>query len=241
MNKLLIISALIILTSCSQQTKPDKKQTTNLTKSTTEIQTSKTNRETEIENVSYTDINFNSAKQQADSILAFMKKAKNSSSTNRIKWEQKFFCAFPNSFKGMKIIFGYDNENGAAPLYDYPKGANIIQYFSQMESIPDSIYYNKYVKINIDGIWESDNITEAFNFANRLTKNTQSACKVLSTFSDREIKSVFRFVFDGPHPKNKYNKKLYKNLKPKIENHNKRLSRLLTESYEKIMNEGDGH
>jgi hypothetical protein len=141
----------------------------------------------------------------------------------------------------MQAIFGYDDEKGAAPLYDYPKGENVIQYFSRLESIPDSTYYDKFVRINIDGIWEADNIREAFGFANRLTTDTENACKILTTFSDKEIKSVFRFIFDGPHPKNKYNEKLYWRLKPVIDSQNERLSRLLTESYERLMAEDDGH
>ncbi len=234
------------MTSCGQSTKTDNaKQADKLTETTTEIETAKTEHKTEkkelTENVNCTDLDFYSAEQQADSILAYMEKAKDSSSANRIMWEQKFFCSFPSSFKGMQAVFGYDNENGAAPLYDYPKGENIIQYFSQLKSIPDSTYYDKYIRINIDGIWEADNIREAFDFANRLMQDTKNACKVLSTFSDNEIKGVFRFIFDGPHPKNEYNEKLYKNLKPEIDRHNERLSRLLTESYEKLMAEDDGY
>ena len=240
MNRLLIISTLIVLTSCGQSTKSDNaKQTDKLTETTTEIETTRTDHKTE--KINCTDLDFNSAEQQADSILAFMEKAKDSSSANRIIWEQKFFCFFPNSFKGMQAVFGFDDENGAAPLYDYPKGENVIQYFSRLESIPDSTYYDKYVRINIDGVWEADNIREAFDFANRLIQDAKNACKVLSTFSDNEIKSVFRFIFDGPHPKNEYNEKLYKNLKSEIDSHNERLSRLLTESYEKLMAEDDGH
>ncbi len=234
------------MTSCGQSTKTDNaKQADKQIETITEIETASKDQKTEQleikEKVNCTDLDFKSAEQQADSILVFMKKAKDSSSTNRIIWEQKFFCSFPNSFKGMQAVFGYDDENGAAPLYDYPQGENVIQYFSQLESIPDSTYYDKYVRINIDGIWEADNIREAFDFANRLIKDTKNACKVLSTFSDKEIKSVFRFIFDGPHPKNEYNEKLYKNLKSEIDRHNERLSRLLTESYEKLMAEDDGH
>lgn len=246
MNRPLIISTLIVLTSCGQSTKSDNaKQTEKLTETTTEIETTSRDRKTEkIEitaKVNCTNLDFNSAEQQADSILAFMKKAKDSSSANRIIWEQKFFCAFPISFKGMQAVFGYDDVKGAAPLYDYPKGENVVQYFGRLESIPDSTYYDKYVRINIDGVWEADNIREAFDFANRLTTDTKNACKVLSMFSDKEIKSVFQFIFDGPHPKNEYNEKLYKNLKSEIDTYNERLSRLLTESYERLMAEDDGH
>lgn len=246
MNRLLIISTLIVFTSCGQSTKSDNaKQTDKLTETTTEIESVETDQKTEkkeiSKNVDCTYFDFKSAEQQADSILAFMEKSTDSSSANRISWEQKFFCAFPNSFKEMQAVFGYDNENGAAPLYVYPKGENVIQYFSQLESIPDSIYYDKYIRINIYGIWEADNIREAFGFANKLLKDTKNACTVLSSFSDKEIKSVFRFIFDGPHPKNEYNVELYKKLKPEIDSHNERLSRLLTESYEKLMAEDDGH
>lgn len=237
---------LIALTSCGQSNKSgDSKQTEKFAESSTIIDTiridQKTEKEDKRENINCIEFDFISVEQQADSLLSFMEKAKDSSLTKRMIWEQMFFCAFPNSFKGMQAVFGYDVKNGAAPLYDYPKGENIIQYFSKLESIPDSIYYDKYVRINIGGIWEADNIREAFDFANRLLKDTENACNVLSTFSDDEIKSVFRFIFDGPHPKNDYNEKLYDNLKPKIDSKNKRLSRLLGESYEKLMTEDDGH
>ena len=96
--------------------------------STLNCNLTKTEKKELTENVNCTDLDFYSAEQQADSILAYMEKAKDSSSANRIMWEQKFFCSFPSSFKGMQAVFGYDNENGAAPLYDYPKGENIIGY-----------------------------------------------------------------------------------------------------------------
>ncbi|EMY82725.1 hypothetical protein pgond44_01350 [Psychroflexus gondwanensis ACAM 44] len=246
MNRLLAILTLILLTSCGQSTKSDNaKQTDELAETPTEIETAmidqEIKQEEKFEKVDCTDLDFISAEQRADSLLAFMEKAIDSSSASRIKWEQKFFCVFPNSFKGMQAVFGYDNDNGASPLYDYPKGANVIQYFSQLKSIPDSTYYDKYVRINIDGIWEADNIGEAFDFANRLVKDTKNSCKVLSTFSDKEIKSVFRFIFDGPHPKNKMNEGTYEDLKLKIDGQNKLLSQLLTESYEELMAEDDGH
>ena len=241
MNRLLIILTLFVLTSCSQSNKTDNSEQAEQLKPeiATEFKSTETDEKTE--KVNCTDFDFNSVKQQADSILVFMERAQDSSSANRKMWEQKFFCSFPNSFIEMQAVFGYDNENGAAPLYDYPSGGNVIQYFSQLESIPDSAYYGKYVRINIDGIWEAENIREAFDFANRLTTDTENACKVLSTFSDKEINSVFRFIFDGPHPNNEMNEGTYMDLKLKIDLQNKRLSQLLTESYEKLMSEDDGH
>jgi hypothetical protein len=102
MNRLLIISTFIVLTSCVQSTKSDNaKQTDKLTETATEIEpvgTDQTEKNEIPENVYCTDLDFNSAEQQAGSLLAFMEKSINSSSANRISWEQKFFCAFPNSF-----------------------------------------------------------------------------------------------------------------------------------------------
>jgi hypothetical protein len=245
-----------VLTSCGQLNNSDKsKPTDQLTETPTEIETTKIEKKNEkgekAESLDCTDFDFNSAEQQADSLLAFMEKATGSSSMDRIRWEQKFFCAFPNSFKSMQSLFGYDNKNGAAPLYstgnetysytDRHIMSDVIGFFSELKSIPDSAYYKKYIRINIDGHWEADNINEAFGFYFQLISDTDDACKTLSTFSDREIKSVFRFIFDGPHPKNDYNEKLYKNLKIKIDSQNKRLSGLLTETYEKLMAEDDGH
>lgn len=186
-------------------------------------------------------LEFNSAKEQADSLMAFLERAKNSDSTNGQKWEHNFFCAFPSSFEAMQAVFGFDDKKGAAPLYEYPKGENVIRYFSQLRSIPDSMYYDKYVKINIEGVWEGDNIRKAFDFGSRLLDDTKNACNALSKFSDTEIKTVFRFIFDGPHPKNEYNENLYKKLQTKIDSHDKPLGRLLAQSYEKLMAEDDGH
>jgi hypothetical protein len=240
MTRLLFLTKLIILTACSPSNKTENsEQAENQNITTSQVETIKVIKKSKP--VNCTDFDFHSAVQQADSLLLFLDKAKNSCSANKIKWEQKFFCAFPNSFKKMRAVFGYDDEFGAAPLYDHPVGENVIQYFSNLESISDAAYYDKYVRINIDGTWETDNIREAFYFANRLTTETENVCKVLSSFSDKEIKSVFQFIFDGPHPKNDYNDNLYKNLYPAIDSQDKRLSRLLTDSYKKIMAEDEGH
>lgn len=245
MSRLLIILTLIVLTSCGQSTQSDHSEN-QLDKNeitTTKIESAQTDNDPESEKKSKsfecTDFDFNSTTEQSDSLLAFMERAANSDSIDRQKWVQNFFCAFPNSFDRMQAIFGYDNEKGAAPLYY--KGANVIQYFNQLQSISDSLYYDKFVKININGIWEADNIQSAFGFDTKLLNDTENVCKSLSNFTDQEIKSVFRFIFDGPHPDNESNENLYKNLKSKIDSQNKRLSRLLTLAYKNLMAENDGH
>ncbi len=143
----------------------------------------------------------------------------------------------------MQNIFGFDDIRGEAPMYDYPMGENIIRYFANLNTIDKEIYYNKYINICVDGIWEADNIREAFGFSNRLANDTEAGCLSLSKRTDKEIKSVFHFIFDGPHPKNEYNEKIYNELLPIVTKQNDRLGKLLTESYKKVITEdgGNGH
>ncbi|NGP89706.1 hypothetical protein [Fodinibius halophilus] len=257
MNRLLIISTLIVLISCDQSRKSghSKNQHDEKEIPSAKIVSLKTHNETkeveQLESFEYPALDFKSPKEQSDSLQAFMERATNPASTNRQKWKLKFFCAFPNSFNRMQLIFGFDNEKGAAPLYstdnttrDYlDKGifSDVIGYFSDLKSIPDTAYYKKYIAINIDGKWKADNISNAFGFHHKILNDTEDVCSVLSQYDASQIRTVFRFIFDGPHPKNDYNKKLYKNLKSKIDSQDKRLSRLLTESYENLMTEDDGH
>lgn len=184
---------------------------------------------------------FKSYQEQADSLVSFMTQAQNSNLIEKEKLEKKFFCAFPNSFKAMQEIFGFDDVKGEAPLYDYPKGHNVIEYFGKLNSIPKDKYYEKYININVNGIWEADNIVHAFGFSNRILNEPENTCASLKNRTDNEIISVFRFIFDGPHPINDTNKEIYNQLLPKIKKQNERLGKLLTASYNQIMEEYDGH
>lgn len=184
---------------------------------------------------------FKSYQEQADTLVSFMTQAQNSNLTEKVKLERKFFCAFPNSFKAMQEIFGFDDVKGEAPLYNYPNGYDVIEYFGKLNSIPKDKYYEKYININVNGIWEADNIVDAFGFSDRILNDTENTCASLNKRTDNEIISVFRFIFDGPHPINETNKEIYNQLLPKIKKQNERLGKLLSESYKQLMDEYDGH
>lgn len=252
MNKLLIISTFIVLTSCGQSKSSDTAKQTDKQIQTSEFIADQNNEQEEkAKSIDCTDFDFHSAEQQADSLIAFMEKATDSTLTDRVLWEQKFFCAFPNSFKGMKALFGFDNETGAAPLYstDNPTHnymdkrifSDVIGFFSELKSIPAKAYYSKYIRININGHWEADNISEAFGFHHRLLNDTEEACQTLEKFTDEEVRSVFRFIFDGPHPKNDHNEEIFQSLKPEIEEQNERLGNLLYEAYATMTAEEADH
>ncbi len=182
---------------------------------------------------------FRSPKEQGDSLVAFMKRSRLSSPDARRVWEQRFFCAFPGSFEDMQLLFGYDSEKGPAPLYS--SGEKVIEFFSELRSIPDSLYYLKYIKICLDGIWQADNIRDAFGLHQRLLDDTENVCRILSGFQDPEIVSVFRFFFDGPHPAHKHYSELFKLLMIRLDAQGGRYSTLLSQAYNEILAQDDGH
>jgi hypothetical protein len=230
MNRLFFILSITALTACNQT-----------------IPTGHANQAAPITGFQCSTFEFTSVEAHADSLVEFMTHAQKSTSSERLIWEQKFFCAFPSSFKAMQSIFGYDPKNGPAPLFTTGQETNqyldklimsdVIGFFNELRSIPDSVYFDKYIRINIDGFWQADNISMAFGLAYRLLEDTDAACKTLATFSDDEIKSVFRFIFDGPHPTNKSNIELYDKLNATLVSQDQRLSQLLTTSYVMLMAE----
>ncbi len=177
---------------------------------------------------------FKDAHQRADTLIKYC-------SVDTPEAIERFFCAFPNSFKEMEDLFGYSEQNKAAPLYNYEDGVTILEYFKNLTTIPKADYYNKYINICVGGVWEADHIVHAFDFEDKLRNDTHAACTELSKRSDEDIASVFRFIFDGPHPQNLRSKVIYKRLLPKLNSYSARLGKLLTRSYKQVMRTTHGH
>lgn len=243
MNRLLIVLlALMIVVSCKEKDrsaenvgiKPDSAKIDKDNKSLN-------NSKIISEDFKCSEIGFKTVQEQADSLTKFFHQANAVKQKERRLYDKKFFCAFPNSFNEMKILFGFDRIDGEGLLYGYPLGEKIIMYFGNLSSIPKAVYYEKFINICVDGNWEADNIREAFGFHHRLINDTEAVCHSLEKRTDQEIKSVFRFIFDGPHPKNDSNREIYENLLSKMTNQNSRLSDLLTDSYNELMEKDDGH
>lgn len=241
MKKRYIFMLILLITfSCSQSNNSEKIESQTLdaeVKSLTENEGNKTVKAT----ISKKEVEKDPVAQKADKLLKYYELAKTSDSPKNLEYGRNFFDAFPNSFNEMQELFGYDDQKGAAPLYTNPSGENIIQYFSKLNTIPKDKYYNKYINICINGIWEADNIREAFGIHNRMLNDTEAVCSILEKKSNQEIKSVFRFIFDGPHPQNEDNEKLFFQLQTIIESENKRLGSILIESYNQLMADDDGH
>ena len=126
-------------------------------------------------NIDCLDCKFKNAKAQADTLTKYYKLTIDKQA-DRQHCDNMIFCSFPNSFKDMQELFGYDDSKGAAPLYDYPLGENIIKYFGQMTTISKDKYYDKYINICIGGIWQADNVREGFGIHERLINDTEAIC-----------------------------------------------------------------
>ncbi len=190
-----------------------------------------------------------SLQSRADSLTYFMMQAL-AESDSSMYWKGKFFCAFPNSFREMEELFGFVNDE-PAPLYYSPEErlfefervySNEIAFFITLnKSIAPKIYYDKYISININGNWQADNIGDAFQFHDEILKNPNSVIPVLLNYSDAEIKSVFTFIYDGPHPDNEYNDHIYHSLVKVLDSKSDRLSILMKESFEELMGKDHSH
>lgn len=262
---LTILSVCLLLNSCRQSTKKEsiqfhhsdtvlksvQKQAVNEEKVGSEEKELIDTVEYKLDTLICENNEFKSAKAKADSLLQYFNEIEKYSGKKRLNSERKFFCTFPNSFAEMQELFGYDNTKGEAPLYFSPMVERLtscfsspnalISYFEHLNSIPKDKYYDKYINICVNGIWQADNIGAAFGFGERILKDTEDACLYLEKRSDSEIESIFKFIFDGPHPKNESNEEFYNKLLPEITSANERLGKLLTKSYKELISKDDGH
>lgn len=180
---------------------------------------------------------------KAATLKEYYEKAIYSTGEERVKYEQLFFDLFPSSFQEMQQFFGYDEAKGTAPLYNYNielerEGmGSIISFFYNLSYINKEQHYNKYVDICVGGKWEADNISEGFNIGAKLYYDTEAMISVLSKRTDKEIISVFRFVFDGPHPNKR--KGSYEELYNKVKPINPHISELIKQAYNELLAEYD--
>ena len=171
----------------------------------------------------------------AKKLVFYANELKEADSIDRMFWEQKFFKIFPSSFLRMEELFGYDEKSGPAPLYEKEIANLVLGTFKKLETIEDSLYFDKYIRININGNWQADNIGFGFYIDDQIYRRPQTLCNALNNFDDEAIKSVFRFVFDGPNPVHWENLKVLNALKQSFELHDTHLAELLQEAFDDLV------
>lgn len=130
-------------------------------------------------------------------VILLQERYKISDSSSNHVYDSIYFCAFPNSFAEMEYMFGYTESHHGALNND---GQFYIDHFVEMKHPNEAEFYRKYIRLSVEGVWQGDHIRKAFGVAEVLLKNPEAICPYFNELSDAELRSVFRFMFDGPHP-----------------------------------------
>ncbi len=152
----------------------------------------------------------------------------NSSSKTQI-YRKQFFDLFPNSFKELNDLYGYNNCI-EAPLYSQVKN-HIFELFNNLNNINDTLYYKKIVSIAIGGHWDADAV-DAFQegLRKRVLRKQDLVVYLLNELPDKKIKSFWYFYFDGVHPSKQIAEPLLK-----IKENNLKIYNLMIEAHKNVL------
>ncbi len=126
-------------------------------------------------------------------------------------YQKKFFAEFPNTFKQLNELYGDDiNTGGVAILYEEAVN-HIEELFNNLNSINDTLYYRKIVRIAKGGHWDADAINYfQHGLRNRVESKPGLTVYLLQSMNEKEVESFWYFYFDGPHPKKRISESLQK-------------------------------
>ena len=115
--------------------------------------------------------------------------------------KQSFFDAFPRTFDQFQLLYGFDDVEGAAPLYDNAVDHIPKLFFRLGDAIPKERFLQKIVSIAIGGRWDAD----AVNYFQRglrqtVMRDVTGAAAVIGTLSEEDQLAFWYFFLDGLHP-----------------------------------------
>ena len=154
-----------------------------------------------------------------------------------VKYAKLFFAAFPDNYLSLNSIYGYSDKAGAMPLYGLYN--QHIEYFCRLNAIiPSKIYFNKLVKLGINGQWDADAINAIQDcILSHANEKPNLIVTLLKQYNEKEIRSFWRFLFDGPHPNSKGVKNQYNLLHKKIVLIDKKMANMMQNEYSKLVKE----
>lgn len=201
------------------------------------------------------DIDFSKLKvteARVDSINLYFDKVLKSDGEKKKKLEKLFFELLPNSHSEMSDAMYIDiwkkdvewkkNKHKKGFIHKVYVVNSWVKYLSTMDYYDKDAYYEKYFNICIGGEYGADYLRAGFEIYERFLYDTKTACEKLEKLTDKEIESVFYFIFDETHPEhNEENVSLYNEMLLKIKTENLKLSELLEKSYKRIIDEQRNH
>jgi len=152
-----------------------------------------------------------------------------SSNGNADIYKLQFFDAFPNTFKELNEIYGYET-NKPSPLY-FEAEPHIYELFNNLNNINDTLYYRKIISIAIGGRWDADAVNMfQEGLRKRVLNNLELTIYLLKRMADDKISSFWYFYFDGVHPEKEIPEALLK-----LTTLNKHIYDLMIESQKKVL------
>ena len=189
---------------------------------------------------------------RVDSINIYFDKVLKSHPKEKENYERLFFELLPNSHNEMSdaMYIDYMKKHADWEKNKYKKGYVYklyainpwVEYLSTIDYYDKDAYYEKYFNICIGGEYAADYLQLGFEIYKRFLNDTKTACQKMDKLDDEKIESIFSFIFDEPHPKlNEESIALYNEMLSKIKQVNLRLSKLLEQSYKRILEKRSKH
>jgi len=174
----------------------------------------------------------NRSKNQIEALKSDFNKAQGKDS---VRYAKLFFAEFPTNFASFNSIYGYSDKGGPMPLYSlYEKH---ISLFCKLNSTqPTTDHFSKLIKLGINGHWDADAVNALQDcILSHVNEKPGLTVTLLKQFKEKEIRSFWKFLFDGPHPDDKEVKKQYDVLYKSIGLIDKSMANLMQNEYMKLV------
>jgi hypothetical protein len=152
-----------------------------------------------------------------------------------VRYAKMFFDAFPTDFVSFNSIYGYSDKAGPMPLYSlYEKHIGLFCKINSNQ--PTTEHFSKLIKLGINGHWDADAVNALQDcILSHVNETPGLTVTLLKRFKEKEIRSFWRFLFDGPHPDDKEVKKQYDVLYKSIGLIDKSTANLMQNEYMKLV------
>ena len=98
------------------------------------------------------------------------------------------------------------------------------------------------LSVGVEGVWDADEVSYLqYHLREIIVENAKLSIEVLSKKEEKDIRSFCRFLFDGPHPGHRLNRKYYDELYPEVRDLNPKIAEQLKLAYEQLLSDYVGH
>ena len=115
--------------------------------------------------------------------------------------QQAFFDLFPKNFKDFEHTYYFDpGPYWEDPMYGLAR-EHLLNGFSKLNKIVDTVYYTRLVNLSVDGSWAADGIAIFQNLLWEKSKEKPDLLfYLLSTYPDEKVYSFWYFYFNSLYP-----------------------------------------